>query len=642
MSGMLSRIIPQNVQATDKVAAGAIDGLSREVKELLNKWGWKTATPLAIAAAEEVIATRSMRSGEFLVSRGHFTDERLSELLSDQPKDTRTLEYIQNVEPQTALDADRYMAACTEAPFYPLAEMEVLSKISPEVIAELDRYDALLVLTEPEGTLALVFATYTQLSRFRSQGRGEVLNSAIYQEVVNLHGGELHVALSHPLSVAKALRELQSSDENTTGVGRYANEWVVSKTATNISPVEKDLARLLDYCLAEEINDISLMPARNGGYEVAVRRYGDLVTPEGLSSYSPEMASSIKRFLMTQSGANPTQATRISEPRDGSIAYRSSVGACFLRCSFIPTNHRGDLNNSMSISLRVLPQTSKPIEVKALGLPEQVIKDLSLAMRLTSGLIIVVGPTNSGKSTTIAGAINEHVNIFGEKRKRLSLEDPIERHIAGVIQFEPSAKEGQAGRLEQMLRAFKRHDPDMIWVGEIRDMETAEICVDSASSGHVVVSTLHANDTVSGIDLLGRLVPETKAFQLIEAVSLVISQRLIKTVCPHCSERTPSTEEEQWLFDSYLARMGEKATLPETVVRANKDGCNECRNGYNGQLPICESLPMTRQARDDTMDMVVQRQAKHAEVARHRSLTLLDSVMTLLHEGRVELGSVLT
>jgi type II secretory ATPase GspE/PulE/Tfp pilus assembly ATPase PilB-like protein len=126
-------------------------------------------------------------------------------------------------------------------------------------------------------------------------------------------------------------------------------------------------------------------------------------------------------------------------------------------------------------------------------------------------------------------------------------------------------------------------------------------------------------------------------------VSLVISQRLIKTVCPKCSTIEPPSEEEVWLFESYLNRLGEEGIeLPNEVVRANHEGCIHCKGGYNGQAPIFESLPMSREARNDALEMVVKREARHAEVARHRSLTLMHSAMEMVSTGRAELISILT
>lgn len=252
----------------------------------------------------------------------------------------------------------------------------------------------------------------------------------------------------------------------------------------------------------------------------------------------------------------------------------------------------------------------------------------------------MVGPTNSGKSTTIAGTMNEHISIFGGKRKRLSLEDPIERFIEGVTQFEPH---GEAeDRFDQMLRAFKRHDPDVVWVGEVRDRQTADLCVDTSASGHLVMTTLHANDTVTGVDLLGRLVPSMKSFQLVESISLVISQRLVKTICPLCSYDDHISDTEKKVFENYLKRLGDKCDMPQTVRRANLDGCPSCRSGFDGMQPINESLPMTREARNDALDMVVSQKANHQNLARHRSLTMLDSAMQLVNSGRVELMSILT
>jgi type II secretory ATPase GspE/PulE/Tfp pilus assembly ATPase PilB-like protein len=611
-------------------------------------WGWASPSQTILELAQNTLKVGNMKSGEFLAFEGFFSYEEIETLINKKPRTTPTLEYFSTIEPRVTGYIDRYKVAQKFLPFYDLAKLDVVYTTKKEVIDELDKYTAVVANLDHEEGMLLIFGSYEGLSRFQSLGRGKYNSSALYQHYFSKTAEfgknklyfEPKVGLAPNLSVTQRLRELRSADESEIGSSRQSNHWSVSKTSANVLREEKDLAGLIDYCLENEINDISLIPDANGSYTIGVRRYGDVVRPEGYNYFEPMIADKIKRFLLTRSGANPLQASRLTMPKDGSITYSSGSGSTFMRCSFIPTNHRGDVSNITSISLRLLPQGSQDITLSGLNLSSVITRDARNALRISSGLILVVGPTNSGKSTTIAGAMNEHISIFGETRKRLSLEDPIERFLKGVIQFEPYGEEED--RFDHMLRSFKRHDPDVVWVGEIRDRQTAELSVDTAASGHLVLSTLHANDTVSGVDLITRLVPETKSFQLVESLSLVISQRLVKTVCPHCSSRVALEGEELDIFDSYLERMGQECKKPEFIIRANPSGCESCRQGYNGMVPINESLPMTRKARDITHKMLRGEINDHQTLASHRTLTMLDSAMDLVRKGQVELLSILT
>jgi type II secretory ATPase GspE/PulE/Tfp pilus assembly ATPase PilB-like protein len=262
-------------------------------------------------------------------------------------------------------------------------------------------------------------------------------------------------------------------------------------------------------------------------------------------------------------------------------------------------------------------------------------------MQISQGLVLVVGPTNSGKSTTIAGALGEHVKLFGDRRKRLSVEDPIERFVYGVQQYNvPPHIKDDTQRFEIILRAFKRHDPDIIWVGEVRDKVTADLCVSAATTGHLVLSTLHANDTVIAFDALAKTVEREKRFQLVESMSLLISQRLVKAVCPHCCRIGPPTDDEHRLFQQYLKLIGESAELPETIAHANPQGCPRCDSGYVGLLPINEVLPFDRRGKNAAIALL-DGENRRDTLAKARTITLMESARRLLAQHKVDLEAVI-
>lgn len=617
-----------------------VAGFSEEVQKLAISWGWEYPSHDVLEVAQESLRIKTMKSGEYLVSEGVFTKEEVEQHLKNKPANLKTFEYLARIDPQVSSFVDRHKAAQAGHPFYDIRTLERIDTNEKSVLKELDDYDAVLAKAGSKEGVIILFSSYDNLNNFKSKGRDFTLQaSAIYKHICHPRNVKPQFALAHSLAVSTIVRELRVASGSDGAVGgNQSNHWAVS-AGKSMLPEEKELSRLIDYCLVNEINDIAFKPDPSGSYEVNVRQFGDLVIPEGFKFIEPALADKMKRLLISKSKANTTHSTRLMTPKDGSLSYSSARGKTGLRASFIPTNHRGDITNSTSISVRLMQQGKSDITISELNLSEQIISDVQDALSVGSGLILIVGPTNSGKSTTIAGAMNEHIKMFGNTRKRLSLEDPIERFLNGVTQFEPFGEE--ENRFELMLRAFKRHDPDVVWVGEVRDTQTAELSVDTAASGHLVLTSLHANDTVTGVDLLSRQVSATKSFQLIESLSLIISQRLVKTVCPHCSSMGAIEPMEERIFKSYLKRVGEERALPEAIVRPKKGGCVHCRNGYNGMVPINESLPMTREAKNAAHAMIDNQIANHNSLAKHRSLTMIESAMGLVEKGQVELMSIL-
>lgn len=400
------------------------------------------------------------------------------------------------------------------------------------------------------------------------------------------------------------------------------------------------ITRLIDHALYVDATDIALLPQRDGSYRVQLRRYGEMIDPKAVSTrIDPALSEQVLMLLMAKSGANPSN-TQQRAPVNGQISYRSTNGDVFLRLSFIPLNHLGEMRNLTSVSARLLPRSEAHIDLNSLKLNDAVVDPVSFAMRLGKGLIVVVGPTNSGKSTTVAGAIGAHTRLYGDKRKRLSVEDPIERFLPGITQLNVPGHLGREEGFAEILRALKRHDPDFIWVGEVQDTLTAEICVAQAATGHLVATTLHASDCVTGFDVLAKMVREDKRFQLIEACTLIVTQRLVQRLCPHCKVISSPTDEERRLFKMYCDMIGDQAELPAEVGHGNEKGCENCDNqGHYGLLPINEVLSFTRSAKD-AATRLMHGVGHRGELAQHRSLTMLESGMQLIRAHEIDINSI--
>ncbi len=602
-------------------------------------WGWRNPGNEIIEISKMASVAQNTRSGELLVQMGVVSEEQRNRWLAVKPESIPTVDWFARQDPGVVPYIDRIMAFKASYPYY--GTLSVFSThpcmLDLEVMHRADALDAAVMMIE-EKTPVVIFSTFASLIKFRSMGRAERLSDPIIRAV----GSEVYTAVSTRDEISSVLKKIRGVDEAPSGAIETANFWNAGAAENQNRPENREITRLIDHAISQGATDVALKPYRSGEIQIQIRKFGDMMAPKSLSGrINAELARQMINLLQSKSGANPTNTVQ-RIPTDGQMTYRSSAGDAFLRLSFIPLNHLGDLRNLTSVSIRILPRTESNVSLQQLGLEPAIIEQICFAMRMSQGLVLVVGPTNSGKSTTLAGAIGEHVKLFGESSKRLSVEDPVERFLYGVQQYNaPNHIRDEGERFEIILRAFKRHDPDIILVGEVRDRATANLCVSSASTGHLVLSTLHANDSVMAFDVLAKTVEAEKRFQLIESMSLVISQRLVKAVCPYCRTIEAPTDDEYQLFDQYVNMIGESAQLPSQVAHANLIGCERCEKGYIGIAPLNDALPFSRKAKDAAIKMLDGHASQRGELAQMRTITLLQSGLNLLAQYKIDIDSLM-
>jgi type IV pilus assembly protein PilB len=308
-------------------------------------------------------------------------------------------------------------------------------------------------------------------------------------------------------------------------------------------------------------------------------------------------------------------------PQDGRIKVRVGERAIDIRLSVLPTMF------GEKVVMRILDPKSLMVDLTKLGFPETGLKEFTRAINLPYGMILVTGPTGSGKTTTLYSALKQ---VNNPKVNILTAEDPIEFNFDGINQVQVKPDIGLT--FASSLRSFLRQDPDIIMVGEVRDEETAEIAIRAALTGHLVFSTLHTNDAPSTLNrLLDMNIPN---YLVASAVRLIMAQRIVRKICNHCKEEI-SVDPETW----EMLGVDEEQRKDFKVYRGK--GCQECNNtGYSGRTGIFEVMPLTRELERLILSRASSQDLKE-QAKTEGMLTLRDAVIEKLKNGITSVEEVL-
>ena len=361
-----------------------------------------------------------------------------------------------------------------------------------------------------------------------------------------------------------------------------------STPAVDDAPVVHYLQELLEQAVSLKASDIHFEP-----YEL---HYRVRMRIDGLlrEIASPPMA------LKDRLGSRIKVLSRldIAEkrlPQDGRMKLTTQAGRLLdLRVSTLPTLF------GEKLVLRILDGQQQNLDLNTLGYEPEDLARLRQAIARPEGLLLVTGPTGSGKTQSLYACLHqlnqEEVNIA-------TVEDPCEIALPGINQVNVQDKPGLGFAVA--LRAFLRQDPDILMVGEIRDLETAEIAIQAAQTGHLVLSTLHTNDAPAALTRLRNM--GVAPYNIAASVSLVTAQRLVRRLCPHC--RVPVQLSGAWLASAGWHGQTSQASA-HRVFQANPDGCPQCHKGYSGRTGIFQVMPVSAR-----MQQMVLAQAGHQELA---------------------------
>ncbi|MBU0656604.1 MAG: type II secretion system ATPase GspE [Gammaproteobacteria bacterium] len=362
-------------------------------------------------------------------------------------------------------------------------------------------------------------------------------------------------------------KEGSEDDFEITSHDDHADDIEHLKDMASEAPVIRLVNQIMTNAMSQRASDIHIEPFEN---HLKVRYRIDGVIHE-VDSPPQQLTAAIISRLKLMARLNIAERRL---PQDGRIQLRAQGKEIDMRVSTVPTMH------GESVVMRLLDKHSVKLDLNTLGFSDDNLRKIQQQLDAPHGVILVTGPTGSGKTTTLYSALTQ---LNTPENKVLTVEDPVEYELEGINQIQANPKIGLT--FADALRSIVRQDPDIIMIGEMRDVETARIAIQSALTGHLVLSTLHTNDAASGITRL--LDMGIEDYLLTSTVNGILAQRLVRRLCPQCRESHPVLPEIE-------SELGLRLYQPEGELRLwHAKGCNACSNtGYKGRSAIHEVLVM--------------------------------------------------
>lgn len=523
------------------------------------------------------------RLGDLLVSVGLITNEQLGEALKiskNQGKRLGTVLIETGVI--TELQLIDVLKIQLGVEFVDLAKMDIPLSLANMVPKNIARKYTVVPVRAVGGELYLAMVdplNFVAIEEVKSVTKKRVIPmiataSATERAIAALYGAE---------GVSRAIDELQRDLVNDENAVTKAATTPLDLEEGQSAPTIRLVNSIIERAVSENASDIHLEPCEGG---MIVRMRVDGVLHQILTVPKNLQASITSRIKIM--GAIDIAERRI--PQDGRANVRVRQKDVDLRISTLPTIY------GEKIVVRLLMKSEQLLTSAGIGLVGENLEKYQDLIRNSNGVILIVGPTGSGKSSSMYTMIQD---LNRDEVNLVTLEDPVEYNLDRINQVQINEKVGMS--FASGLRAILRQDPDIIAVGEIRDGETAEIAMRAAITGHLVLSTLHTSDAVSTLDRLVDIGIEP--YLIASALKGIISQRLVRKICPHCREAYKPTEDELDLLE-----------LPAgdyTFYRGK--GCSECmETGYRGRTATFEILTMTTEIKRKFRDRVPQNQLMEA------------------------------
>ncbi len=527
------------------------------------------------------------RLGELLIARGRLTEEVLEQALEiQQQKALRLGEILVEMEVVKVADVTEALAAQVGMPY------------QAEIVA--DDIDPMLV-----SPFSLAYArqfSFVPLSRDEHSVHVAVsdpLNVAVIDDLRAIFHREVDVVAAPPDQIFDAINvvfdrragaeqvvdEVAADDEAGIAVELEEATKDILDASDDEAPIIRLVNSVLNQAVKEKASDIHVEPFEK---EIVIRFRRDGVLSEIVRAPKRLQASITSRIKIM--GDLNIAEKRV--PQDGRIRIKIAGRDVDMRLSTVPTSH------GERLVLRLLDTSAVLLDLVTLGFSKQNLEDIEALIKRPHGIILVTGPTGSGKTTTLYAALSRinkpEINI-------LTIEDPVEYQLDGIGQMQVNTKVGFT--FSRGLRAVVRQDPDVVLIGEIRDIETAEIAVQASLTGHLVFATIHTNDAASTFTRLTDMGVEP--FLISSSVVATLAQRLVRTLCKKC--KTPYSPPEH-----ELDQLGIASDLVSDLTFHKAVGCEECITGYAGRAGIYELLLV-----DDQIKSLVVQRSESSRIKRH-------------------------
>ncbi|MDR1229244.1 MAG: Flp pilus assembly complex ATPase component TadA [Azoarcus sp.] len=507
-----------------------------------------------------------IRLGDLLIQEGLLTNEQLKFALDEQKRSGRKLGRIFVDSGFVTEDGiSNILARQLRIPYIDLRQFshkEELVKLLPETLAR--RYRALVLNEKDDGTLQV--------------GLTDPTDMRAYDEITRVVRRNIDLAVVSESQLMATIDRVYRRTEEIAGLAKELTsemsdvpvefgELLGLSEAAEDAPVVKLLHMVFDEALRSRASDIHIEP-QESSLRIRFRIDGVLHIQ---TEADAKIASAVALRLKLMSGLDISEKRL---PQDGRFHIKVRNTSVDIRISTLPTQH------GESVVMRLLAQDQSLLSLDNMRIPSRVLDRLRHALHRPSGMVLVTGPTGSGKTTTLYAALNE---LNSPEKKIITVEDPVEYRLPGLNQVQVHEKIDLS--FSKVLRTVLRQDPDIVLVGEMRDTETAEIGMRAAMTGHLVLSTLHTNDAMTTpIRLLDMGVPR---YMVALSIHLVLAQRLVRTICENCKEQTAlQTHEREWLRYELRERV-------DAHLYYRGRGCAHCNNtGFQGRAGVYEFLEM--------------------------------------------------
>lgn len=547
--------------------------------------------------------------GQYLVEKGLINEQQLQEVLEKQKSEKGKLfgDVITEMKYVSDVDFAKTLAERLNVQYIDLDSTELMPDIVkkiPEATAR--KYNVIAV---------------NKVGKRMMVATNDPINFYVFEDLRVITGCNITALLATKASINRAIGKMYSQgqvdsvvDEATKEKEEELNLDEIDLTSDRIenAPIVKLATAIVENSFRQEATDIHIEPFKTYT-KIRIRVNGDLI--ELMTLTSALHVSLVTRFKIL-SGMNIAEK-RI--PQDGRMSQVVDGTTVDLRVSNLPMVY------GEKVVIRILPTGDTSLrKITDLGMTDYNYERFASCLKVPQGVVLVTGPTGSGKSTTLYAALGEiakpNVNV-------ITVEDPVEKKVDGINQCQINDKAGMT--FAAALRSILRQDPDIIMVGEMRDAETAEIAIRAAITGHLVLSTLHTNDAASTVTRLVDMGVEP--YMVATSLIGIVAQRLTKVLCPDCKRLRTSRPDENELM--------EIGSTPIQIYDAV--GCPKCKNtGYRGRTAIHEILLATPE-----MQALITRAAKADEIAalarEQGCLLLRDNVSKLVQQGKTSMDELI-